>query len=257
MNTGAEGATGTPFNHGCTALETASANFERLLISTEIIGFDRVFDPPESLQELSVWGTNNVGLQLTGDPIAGPDGIFGNNQFVFNDEEMDFQVVRPGLVTGPALIVAPADKAAALNELRNFDPNVSCTQAAVCYYDVGATLHDTNDAKSTSPLLLSLPIGYTVDRVVVDEPNDPNTPAPPPIVIGATKVNLARLENVDRKSLLNLFAGLPVTVNGELVQMNRTQREGLLSPTNSSTSGGVIDLDGDNVNDLDQDRDGV
>ena len=48
--------TNTPFNHGCTALETASANFERLLIATEIIGFDRVFDPPESLSELSVWG---------------------------------------------------------------------------------------------------------------------------------------------------------------------------------------------------------
>src|SRR5262245_10053148 len=208
MNTGAEGATGTPFNHGCTALETASANFERLLIATEIIGFDRVFDPPESLQELSVWGTSNVSLQLTGDPIAGPDGIFVNNQFVFNDEEMDFQVKRTGAVTGPALVAAPASKEAALNQLRNFDPNVSCTQVAVCYYDVTATLTDKNDAKSGLPILLTLPIGYTVDRVVVDEPNDPNTPAPPPIVIGATKVNLARLQSVDRKSLLNLFSGL-------------------------------------------------
>ena len=249
--------TSTPFNHGCTALETASANFERLLIATEIIGFDRVFDPPESLGELYTWGLNNTALQPHGDPISGPDGIFLTNQFVFNDEEEDFQVLpKKNPQIRAQLVIAPSDKEAALNQLRNFDPNVSCLQQQTCYYDVSATLHDENDAKSRFPLVLVLPIGYTVDRVVVDEPNDPNTPAPPPIVIGQTKVNLARLENVDRHSLLALFAGQPVTVNGSLVQMSKSERESLLAPTNISTSR-AIDLDQDNVNDLDQDRDGV
>ena len=119
--------TNTPFNHGCTGLETASANFERLLISTEIIGFDRVFDPPESLGELSVWGQNNTDLQRRGDPIAGPDGIFLTNQFVFNKDEMDFQVLplkNPAI--GGEIIRAAADPEQALMQLRNFDPTVSC-----------------------------------------------------------------------------------------------------------------------------------
>jgi hypothetical protein len=249
--------TNTQFNHGCTALETASANFERLLVATEIIGFDRVFDPPESLTELSNWGLNNTDIQAHGDPIAGPDGIFTNNQFVFNNDEMDFQVSpKKNPAVGGQVIVAPANKEQALNDLRNFDPNVSCTEQSFCWYDVSATLSDKTDAKSSSPLVLALPIGYTVDHVVVDEPNDPNIPAGAPIVIGATKVNLARLESVDRHSLLMLFAGQPVTVNGELVQMNKAQRIGLFAVTDTSTSS-VLDLNQDAVNDLDQDRDGV
>ena len=164
--------TNTPFNHGCTALETASANFERLLIATEIIGFDRVFDPPESLAELSVWGQSNTDLQETGDPIAGPDGIFLTNQFVFNKDEMDYQVLPlKNAAVGGEVIKAPADPDQALVALRNFDPTQSCVTQQRCYYDVSDVLK--GQSKSTFPLVLSLPIGYAVD-LVENNPNDPS-----------------------------------------------------------------------------------
>jgi hypothetical protein len=47
----------TPFNQTCTALETISANYERLIISREVIGQDRVFDPPETLTSSSPCST--------------------------------------------------------------------------------------------------------------------------------------------------------------------------------------------------------
>ena len=240
--------TNTPFNHGCTALETASANLERLLIATEIIGFDRVFDPPESLGELSNWGLNNTDIQSHGDPIAGPDGIFTNNQFVFNNDEMDFKVSPK---KNPRSVVrsssrrrtgAGAQRPAELRSERELH------RAVVLLVRRSATLSDKTDAKSSFPLVLSLPIGYTVDHVVVDEPNDPNVPAGAPIVIGATKVNLARLESVDRHSLLMLFAGQPISVNGQLVRMNQAQRIQLFGVTQPSVSD-AFDLNLDAVND--------
>jgi hypothetical protein len=243
----------TPFNETCTALETASANYERLIVAQSIIGQDRVFDPPESLAELVAMLDDDPSNDATGDPISGPDGIFSNNQFVFNDDEMDFQVTQKRNPQVPGqVIVAPANKAQALTELRNFDPNVSCTEQATCYYDVTATLQNTTSAY---PLVLALPIGYTVDRIVLAEPNDPNVPQPPVQVIGQTKLNLARLEDVDRHSLLMLFAGQPVSVNGELVQMNQLQHLWLFADSNPNPP--VYDLNQDGVNDLDEDRDGV
>ena len=248
----------TPFNETCTALETASANYERLIIAQSIIGQDRVFDPPETLAELVAMLDDDPSNDATGDPVSGPDGIFSNNQFVFSDDQMDFQVValkNPSV--GGEIVVAPADKDAALLFLRNYDPTQSCIATARCYLDVSATLSDPNDAKSSFPLVLALPIGYTVDQVVLLEPNDPNGPSSSfPIVVGQTKVNLARLQNVDRHSLLMLLAGQVVTVNGEVVQMSQSQRDGLLAPPSTNTSS-VIDLDLDAVNDLDADRDGI
>src|SRR5262249_36857681 len=116
------------FARGCTALERASANFERLLIATEIIGFDRVFDPPESIAGLKASGSANTAKQATGDPIAGPDGIFTRNQMVFDKAEDDFQVL-PCCASNPGTIInAPADATpdpnhtAALTFLQNYNP---------------------------------------------------------------------------------------------------------------------------------------
>src|SRR5262249_6061370 len=201
----------TPFNETCTALETVSANYERMLVSLELIGRDRVFDPPESLAELVAMLDDDPNNDATGDPLAGPDGIFANNQFVFSDTEMDFQVLRTAIITGPALVAAPADKAAGLAFLLGFDPNVSCLAATVCYLNVSATLSDPQDAHSPSPLVLALPIGYTVDQVVQSGPSDPNLPGSGTTVIGSAKINLAALSIQDRPSLLNLFAGNPIT----------------------------------------------
>jgi hypothetical protein len=99
-----------------------------------------------------------------------------------------------------------------------------------------------------------MPIGYTVDLVAANQPNDP--PNAPPVVIGQTKVNLAALQEQDRHGLLMLLAGQVVTVSGQLVQMNESQRDGLLTRPSTNTSV-IYDLDLDAVNDLDADRDGI
>jgi hypothetical protein len=109
------------FDSGCTDLDTVTANFERLLIAFDIMGWDRVPDPPESLEELSNMLDGDPNNDATGDPISGPDGILVANLAsglgnaatsglaapFFEDREKDVQVVRlevppqnrPGLVT--------------------------------------------------------------------------------------------------------------------------------------------------------------
>ena len=113
----------TPFNLGCTTLETVSANFERLLISLEEIGLDRVFDAPESLQELAFWSESNTARQAAGDPIAGIDGIFARNQFVISDEEMDFEVIAAN--EDPSLTLVPVVVGA--GQTRRTRPASSCS----------------------------------------------------------------------------------------------------------------------------------
>ncbi len=256
MNTLDAAVSSTPFNHGCTALETASANFERLLIAGEIIGFDRIFDPPESLTELSNWGSGSTAKQAHGDPISGPDGIFTRNQMVFRDDEVDFEVMPARRVGDNALIVAPADKQEALTRLLTFDPNVECKRTAQCLYDVSATLHDPTDTKSKLPLVIDLPIGFTVAEV--DEPNDPNLP---PTTIGARKVNLAALQQADLKKLSLLFSGQIVSVVDSAgvehhVQMTKPQREELFGRSEVTVKL-PRDINADGISDLDQDKDGI
>ena len=259
MNFRNQNQVNTPLNRGCTALETASANFERFLIAQEIIGFDRIFDPPESLTELVNWGSGNTAKQSTGDPIAGPDGIFTRNAMVFRDDEVDFQVL-PLRRAGGQIIVAPADKDLAKARLINFNPNEECTQSSECDYDVSATLHDSNDIKSTLPLVIDMPIAFVVDQV--DEPNDPNLP---PTFIRARKVNLAALELTDLPKLRRLLSGQVVEVNGEFLHMTNTQRVGTSTNPSSGLFGFSVssvtiparDVNNDKFNDLDQDKDGV
>ncbi|MFI5317026.1 MAG: hypothetical protein ACHQ6T_15100, partial [Myxococcota bacterium] len=242
----------TPFNHGCTVLESASANFERLLIATEIIGFDRVFDPPESLTELSNWGSGSTAKQATGDPIAGPDGIFARNAMVFNDQEQDFEVLTARQVQG-GVITAPADKAAAKAFLTGYNPS-SCPQSN-CYLNVSPVLTDPTDVKSKFPLIIDMPISTPIN--VVAEPNDPN--AGPPTFVRTTKVNLAGLELNDLKTLRKVLSGQVVKINGETLQLSQQQLRGptgLFGPSTGDFKA-VQDSNTDGVNDLDQNRDGI
>ncbi len=256
MNNQSETDVNTPFNGGCTALETASANFERLLIATEIIGFDRIFDPPESLAELSAWGSNNTAKQLTGDPIAGPDGIFARNAFVFSNEEMDFQVF-PVRTQGASQVIAPptSDKNGAYAWLIAFDPETECP-AAECLADVTDVLSDPTDLKVTGfRMAIDLPIAFTVE--VVDEPNDPSLPVN---VLGARKLNLAALNATNLPALRRLMSGNVVQIGDEFFRMNAAQRigtSGLFGPSQVSAAAPVRDRNGDKFNDFDQDRDGI
>ncbi|MCI0635889.1 MAG: hypothetical protein L0206_18525, partial [Actinobacteria bacterium] len=64
---------------GCTPLEVLSANLERSLITTEILGRGQAFDPPETLAEIQAMLDGDPSNDATGDPVAGPDGIRWNN----------------------------------------------------------------------------------------------------------------------------------------------------------------------------------
>ena len=245
MNTLTAGDPNTPFNQTCTALETVSANYERLIISGEIIGQDRVFDPPKSLAELAAMLDDDPSNDATGDPISGPDGIFLPNQFVFRDDQMDFEVMPARNPNGATIITAPGNKADALTRLLTFDPNVECTSTPECLYDVKPIMTDPTDAHSALPLVLDLPIGFTVSQV------DPNSQ-----VIGQRKINLAKFVVSDRVALTHLFAGEVIADGAVLVQMSKAQRNQLLGVSEVQTVP-TRDINGDGINDLDRDRDGV
>jgi len=258
----------TPFNTGCTALETASANLERFLISGEVIGQDRVFDAPETLAELAAMLDGDPSNDATGDPIAGPDGIFARNQFVIDDDVMDFEVVAAPLpdpnFPGDAAIVpvpvAPGEdpKLAAANFLADYDPSVSCA-SNLCYLQVNDVLVDPDDAKSTTKaLILAMPIGFGVDVVTPSDPNDPNAPV---VDSGVDlMVNLAMLQYYELPKLRRLFASRPVEVDGAggpvWVRMSSSQR-GLLLGEFGSVAFRGRDMDGDLSADLDRDGDAV
>ncbi len=76
---------GTFFDEGCTKLETLSSNYIRTLIAVEIVGKDRVLDPPETLEEFDALLANDPNGFLSGDPESGPDGILTRNVRVFAD----------------------------------------------------------------------------------------------------------------------------------------------------------------------------
>jgi len=237
----------TPFNLGCTALETVSANFERLLISLEVIGFDRVFDPPESLSELAVWGQSNTSLQALGDMISGKDGIFTRNQFVFDQEEVDFGVVvfkNTSLRDQSEIVVASADREAARLQLTSYDPEEEC-QATYCFMQVNALLTDDGDSEVATPLVIDMPISFFVDFA---DPNEGTKQG--------NKLNLAKLELEDLFKLKLLLAQQPVVIDGEIYQMSNGQHEQLLG-TFEKQSGLGLDLDNDATSDLDRDRDTI
>jgi len=248
MNTDSDQDNATPFNQTCTALETISANLERLYISLEIIGQDRQFSPAHSLAELTAMLDDDPNDDAAGNPIAGPDGIFARNAFVFDKAQMDFEVVRGRALAG-TVVVDPGDNThPAIGQafLNAYDPN-SCA-STYCYLDVTSQLVDPNLVSSQpAPLLIDMPISYTVNDA------DPNAS-------GTTRVNLAALEMNDLASLRLLFAGQVVTANGHQVQMTVTQRSDLFGNPGEATQPngvGIIDQNGDRLNDLDQDRDGV
>ena len=261
-----EPSVATPFNIGCTGLETVSANFERLLISLEIIGADRVFDAPESLQELSFWSQSNTARQAAGDPISGPDGIFGRNQSVISDDEVDFEVISATPQPDSAFVSVELDgetdpHAAAEAFLRSYEPQESCT-SDFCYFEVNNVMVDPDDANPEGKsLVVSMPIGFGLEIVTVADPNNPNDPNQAPIPTGfIRKVNLAKLQYFDLPTLRRLLARQAVAIETEFgpeyVQMNEAQSFQLIGEFGSQVNRGR-DLDVDSSSDLDRNRDGI
>ncbi|MFI5315854.1 MAG: thrombospondin type 3 repeat-containing protein, partial [Myxococcota bacterium] len=236
MNTDSAQNNATPFDQTCTVPETISANLERYYIGLETIGPDRHFAPARSLAELTAMLDDDPNDDATGSPIAGPDGIFARNSFVFDTQQMDFDVVR-ARAPGGNLVVAPSDRSAAQTALQAYDP-ASCA-AAFCFYDVTSVLTST---PQSAPLVIDMPISVTVNNA---DPSASDT----------VRVNLAALHMNDLSSLRLLFAGQVVTVKGHQVQMTVAQREALFTPSTQNSA--PIDQNVDGLSDLDQDRDGV
>jgi len=257
----------TPFNIGCTALETVSANLERMLIALEIIGNDRIFDAPESLQELSYWAQSNTAREAAGDPISGPDGIFARNQFVLRDDEVDFEVLSAVPQVDSTFVIVDVQEdadphAAAETFLRDYEPQERCTTTDWCYLEVSNVLVDPDDAQPKGKsLILAMPIGFSVEIVTVADPNNPNDPNQPPIATGFNrKVNLAKLQYFDLPTLRRLLASQAVAIETdygpEYVQMNASQRDQLLGRFGDDVERGR-DMDLDQGPDLDRNRDAI
>ncbi len=255
----------TPFNLGCTALETVSANLERLIIGNGVIGQDRQFDPPESLAELVALLDGDPSNDATGDPIAGPDGIFARNQFVISDEQMDFDVVAAVVTGSDDFSVVPVQvgggespQEAAARTLSEFDPEADCP-SPWCYLGVENALVDPDDARPVAgrTLVLAMPIAMTVDVVEPVDPSDPNSDY---TTTGTTKLNLAGLQYSDLPTLRRVLASRIVafdTPGGpQYLRLSLQQRDALLGAFGSQTERGR-DLDSDQSADLDRNRDAI
>jgi hypothetical protein len=86
---------GTP-DPGCTTLEVISANIERITMAGEIVGSDRIFDPPETVAELLAMLDGDPRNDRTGDPFSGPDGIRWNDFDANGDGEIGDGISETG-----------------------------------------------------------------------------------------------------------------------------------------------------------------
>ncbi|MEX2208414.1 MAG: thrombospondin type 3 repeat-containing protein [Myxococcota bacterium] len=255
----------TPFNLGCSVLETVSANFERLVISGEVIGQDRVFDAPESLAELVAMLDGDPANDASGDPIAGPDGIFARNQLVLADDEMDFEViaaVAPDFATTFVAVPAVAGedpKLTAAAFLDDYDPETSCP-TLLCHLDVTSVLIDPDDARPIEDrtLILAMPLGMPLEVVTPVDPNDPNSDYVPAGF--DRKVNLAALQFFELPALRRVLASRVVPIDTptgpEYVRMSTQQRNLLFGELGSQINRG-LDMDADQSADLDRNRDAI
>jgi hypothetical protein len=258
---------GTLFQEGCTALEYLSSNFWRAQMGFEIVGRDRAFDPPETAQELAAMLDGDPENDLTGDPVAGPDGIFVKNARVFSADEADvhallFPVESPSLLPLPELDT-DGDGDPDLSMQDFFDRLVpSDCPASVCRLRIGTARfvagHD-GGKPATRPIASALPVAMRMRLVSV------NGTAPPP-ELELPHVNVLEVYETDRRAFAELFEERPARIrrvrardpSGEVVEL----RGDLVVDYDPSldvhpTFVGNVDLDPLGIQDLDQDGDGI
>jgi hypothetical protein len=222
-----------------------SANFERLLIANELIGRDRFFDPPESFEELQAMLDGNRANDATGDPISGPDGIFFANYDGDGDGVADRKAVRVATFGLP--------------QVADIVTNIgACGGTRFCYQRLGT------DADGTL-LVHAMPIGIPGFRQNASGGWDPFL------------IDVDRLGRIDVQRLVDTSrsaADCPPQAAGNcsIVPVDSDgdeQIDSVLSVAASRIDGRLIlrspadvtdahnDPDADQVNDLDEDRDGV
>jgi hypothetical protein len=229
------------FDSGCTDLETATANFERLWIAFDILGYDRVPDPPESLEELSNMLDGDPNNDATGDPISGPDGILVQNlasglgnaatsglaQPFFEDGEKDVHVVRlevppqnrPGLVTlgqehfrdPPEFVTLDVSDPDAIAEaaqrfMDEYDPTTCSKNRChlVIAEDRQLTQVEFNEviaAGEPKKLVTALPVSLAVSFGFGSDPNG----TPDFSVLAPTHINFLEIYYQDPEAAMNLL----------------------------------------------------
>ncbi|MCP4004790.1 MAG: hypothetical protein GY725_11390, partial [bacterium] len=248
-----------PFSVGCSALETISANFERILIAQEIVGPARTFDAYETIAELQAALVGFAG-GMTADPISGPDGLFAYNARIFNGEFVGRAVKDAVVVTarnpaGRELDMPAggysADPAIARDEARAFvlayDPVNDCTNTALCILEVTNAMAE---------------FGNTTDRIAAATPLSYGASDP---IGNSLRINLLALELVDPLAfygLLNDDPGHYVEVPNSVLGLGaagttevQIDALNLLGSQSSSYTG--LDIDGDGITDMDRDNDGI
>ncbi|MCP4003874.1 MAG: hypothetical protein GY725_06730 [bacterium] len=249
-----------PFAEGCTALEAVSSNFERFLIPIEILGPDRVFSPPETLDELAVVVAGNYELEATGDPISGPDGLFANNARILNGEfggraVKDEVVVTVGKAGGRELDMPAggydADPDIARQQARDFvlayDPVNDCTNTALCTLEVSNGMAE---------------FGTTTDRIAAATPISFAASDP---IGNPLRINLLALKLVDQLAFYKLlnddpghYVEVPNSVLGLGAAGTTEVQIDMLNLFGNQTSNHTgLDIDGDGITDMDRDNDGV
>lgn len=273
---------GSDFDAGCTRLERYSANFERARIALEIVGQDRMHDPPETAAELAAMLNDDPNDDATGDPVAGPDGIFTRNRRVFRSDEVDFQVVQysgtqtsnqatqliriiePTTVLGaPISFDDSAHIGTQLGEtaaqfFARFAPNPAgsgdCAplpQSRECYLKVGeaSEIGETRIREQ----VIALPVGFHA-TVRADTVVNPDTGQPYYTDGQRALVNMAQLEASDLETFADLLSGVQVTVPlqwrnlaGDVVQFDAEIRLTSSTDTASELSKFMLqDLDSKN-----------
>jgi hypothetical protein len=284
---------GSDLDAGCTQLERYSANYERAWIALETVGVDGFHDPIETMAEWHAITNGDPSDDGTGDPVAGPDGIFVRNRRVFRTDEVDFQVLQYPATQATQLIRILQPETAAGDPIAvddsghigtqlgetaeeffaRFAPNggaggdcAPVPDTRECYLKVG----EATEIGVISPreLVMALPIAFhaTVRGSTV---NNPDTGQPYFENGDRALVNLAWLEATDLVKFAELLSGVQVTLPllwrnlaGNIVQVDAKLR--LTSSTNSQSELSKFflqDLDtkaGDqfSVLDFDQDQDG-
>jgi hypothetical protein len=225
----------------CTALETLSANFQRLFITNEIIGADDVFDPPETVFELGAMLDGNFASNAFGDPLSGPDGI------VFNDTDTDGNGIADKKIVSSNSGLASAPRPDQI-----FIPGQqNCPSAGLCYRTYNEELLasgqiDFSDTRDDAGNLINFldPLPIRTDVEIVSGGG------------GTAQIDPHDLSNLN---LQTLNAGLTIEydTNGDSILEEIKFVPDVLTRFTSTVPGVFQDLDGNSVSDLDQDLDGT
>jgi len=290
------GARTLAFDAGCTDVEKLSANLGRFWISLNLIGLNRIPDPPESWEEFRNLFDGDPNNDADGDPLAGPDGIFvanlasGLGNLIdpgrFEAGEKEMQVVRIevnpvtagiGLVklddfTGSLvpLEARETERIAAAMEtfLADYDPD-SCGQEfchLVVAWDVQLNAVDAVEVQVSGPkeVVSVLPVALRFNFAEIDDAGNPSGGGTGHFNMAVLNIDdpiafqeLLDPEHFDPTAPPGLEATVEVEIDGQTFRLFPTTRIRERFLGQGNDGVGCQDLDDDGICDFDQDGDGV